>query len=106
MCAGVKGYACNCVTEAGGVEVLLIIMIYMLTRAWVLQGQAHGNAEVLKCLVKTYGKLAEGCQREMSRAVRMALWEYKKGAALTGWCDADVEAIPNCQTAVANPKNR
>ena len=78
----------------------------MLSRVWVLQGQAHGNAEVLKCLVKTYSKLAEGCQREMSRAVRMALWEYKKGAALTGWCDADVEAIPNCQTAVANPKNR
>lgn len=71
-----------------------------------LQGQAHGNAEVLKCLVKTYNKLAEGCQREMSRAVRMALWEYKKGAALTGWCDADVDAIPECQTAVANPKNR
>ena len=72
----------------------------------LVQGQAHGNAEVLKCLVKTYSKLAEGCQREMSRAVRMALWEYKKGAALTGWCDADVEAIPNCQTALANPKNR
>lgn len=72
----------------------------------VLQGQAHGNAEVLKCLVRTYSKLVEGCQREMSRAVRMALWEYKKGAALTGWCDADVDAIPNCQTAVANPKNR
>ena len=44
------------------------------------QGQAHGNAEVLKCLVRTYSKLADGCQREMSRAVRMALWEYKKGA--------------------------
>ena len=72
----------------------------------VLQGQAHGNAEVLKCLVRTYSKLADGCQREMSRAVRMALWEYKKGAALTGWCDADVDAIPTCQTAVANPKNR
>lgn len=51
----------------------------VLNRASVLQGQAHGNAEVLKCLVKTYSKLAEGCQREMSRAVRMALWEYKKG---------------------------
>lgn len=45
---------------------------------WFVQGQAHGNAAVLKCLVKVYSKLADGCQREMSRAVRMALWEYKK----------------------------
>jgi hypothetical protein len=43
-----------------------------------MQGQAHGNATVLKCLVKSYNKLAEGCQHEMSRMVRMALWEYKK----------------------------
>ncbi|BDA41257.1 probable Golgi apparatus protein 1 [Coccomyxa sp. Obi] len=70
------------------------------------KGLAHGNAEVLKCLVKAYSKLADTCQREMSRAVRMALWEYKKGAALTGVCDADVAEIPSCQTAVANPKNR
>ncbi len=105
MC-GHEGRAVDHVKEPGGVTVIVIIMNSMLSRVWVLQGQAHGNAEVLKCLVKTYSKLAEGCQREMSRAVRMALWEYKKGAALTGWCDADVEAIPNCQTAVANPKNR
>ena len=61
------------------------------------QGAAHGGAEVLKCLVKTYSKLADTCQREMSRAVRMALWEYKGGAALTSVCDADVETIPECQ---------
>jgi hypothetical protein len=40
---------------------------------WRLLGQAHGNAEVLKCLVKVYAKLADGCQREMSRAVRIRL---------------------------------
>jgi hypothetical protein len=34
----------------------------------------------------------------------MALWEFKKGAALTGVCDADVEAIPECQVGfLAHP---
>lgn len=33
---------------------------------------------------------AEPCQSEMSRAVRVALWDYKPGAALTQPCDADV----------------
>ena len=92
--------------KAVGLAPLLLTRLPADFSVMLLQGQAHGNAEVLKCLVKTYSKLADGCQREMSRAVRMALWEYKKGAALTGWCDADVEAIPDCQTAVANPKNR
>jgi hypothetical protein len=49
-----------------------------------LQGKAHGHAEVLKCLVKNYKGLNDTCQTEMSRAVRMALWEYKRGMALTG----------------------
>jgi hypothetical protein len=30
-------------------------------------------------------------QVEMSRAVRLALWDYKEGSALTAACDADVE---------------
>ena len=53
-----------------------------------LQGKAHGHAEVLKCLVRNYKGLNETCQTEMSRAVRMALWEYRKGMALTGLCSA------------------
>ncbi|KAK9820440.1 hypothetical protein WJX72_010380 [[Myrmecia] bisecta] len=68
------------------------------------KGKAHGNAEVLKCLVNNFSSISEGCQREMSRAVRMALWEYKKGGALTGMCDADVGSI--CGKATKNPKNR
>ena len=34
---------------------------------------------------------AEYCQQEMSRAVRLALWDYKVGAPLTTVCDADVQ---------------
>ena len=45
---------------------------------------AHGHAAVLKCLVNRYNNITDGCQLEMSRAVRMALWEYRPGAALTG----------------------
>ena len=48
---------------------------------------------MLKCLVRTYSGVAEDCQREMSRAVRMALWEFRPGAALTSICDADVEQV-------------
>ena len=59
------------------------------------QGKAHGNAEVLRCLVRGYSSLNETCQREMSRAVRLALWDFQKGGALTGVCDADVGTV--CQ---------
>ncbi len=52
----------------------------------------RGTASVLKCLVENYRQLAEQCQTEMSRAVRLALWDYKPGAALTTACDADVDA--------------
>ena len=49
-----------------------------------VQSKAHGHAEVLKCLVQNYSNITDGCQTEMSRAVRMALWEYKPSQALTG----------------------
>lgn len=45
---------------------------------------------------QVYSKLADTCQREMSRAVRMALWEYKKGAALTGCADISNTPLPAC----------
>lgn len=57
------------------------------------KGKAHANAEVQKCLVQSYGAISEACQTQVSRAVRMALWEYKPGMALTGACDADVASI-------------
>ncbi|KAG2435442.1 hypothetical protein HYH02_011942 [Chlamydomonas schloesseri] len=55
------------------------------------KSKLRGNATVLKCLVDNFKSLAEQCQSEMSRAVRLALWDYKPGAALTTACDADVE---------------
>lgn len=42
--------------------------------------------------VENFRVLADQCQTEMSRAVRLALWDYKPGAALTASCDKDVEA--------------
>ncbi|KAG1672451.1 hypothetical protein FOA52_013237 [Chlamydomonas sp. UWO 241] len=52
----------------------------------------RGNATVLKCLAANFKQLAEPCQAEMSRAVRVALWDYKPASALTADCDGDVAA--------------
>jgi hypothetical protein len=52
----------------------------------------RGNATVLKCLVENFKSLTDQCQTEMSRAVRLALWDYKPGAALTQACDDDVDS--------------
>lgn len=45
------------------------------------------------CMLSLVSRLqgAEYCQQEMSRAVRLALWDYKVGAPLTTVCDADVQ---------------
>jgi len=51
----------------------------------------RGNATVLKCLTENFKALTDSCQSEMSRAVRLALWDYKPGAAFTAACDSDVE---------------
>lgn len=53
----------------------------------------RGNATVLKCLVDKFRDTADGCQSEMSRAVRFALWDYQQGAALTMVCDEDVDTF-------------
>jgi Golgi apparatus protein 1 len=55
----------------------------------------HGKANVLKCLVAGLGGSGENkaCQAEVGRALRMALWQYRRGAALTEACDADVDAL-------------
>ena len=49
----------------------------------LLQGQAHGETQVIACLVSNYQSIVSDCQREVSRAVRMALWEYQPQLALT-----------------------
>lgn len=50
--------------------------------------------------MRGYTSLNETCQREMSRAVRLALWDFQKGGALTGVCDADVGTV--CQARLRN----
>lgn len=37
-----------------------------------------------------FKQLAGGCQDELSRGVRRALWAFKLGAPLTKVCDSDV----------------
>ncbi|GFH19709.1 uncharacterized protein HaLaN_16706 [Haematococcus lacustris] len=54
------------------------------------RNKLRGNATVLKCLVTNFRSLTDQCQTEMSRAVRLALWDYTPGAALTAACDNDV----------------
>lgn len=52
----------------------------------------RANAEVLKCLFGGFDAAGEGCQAELSKAARYALWDYASGSPLTAVCDADVEA--------------
>uniref|UniRef100_A0A7S0YM23 Golgi apparatus protein 1 n=1 Tax=Polytomella parva TaxID=51329 RepID=A0A7S0YM23_9CHLO len=57
------------------------------------KAKLRGTAAVLKCLVESFNELKEDCQTEISRAVRMALWNYSPAAPLTAICDADVESF-------------
>eukprot|EP00854_Cymbomonas_tetramitiformis_P013737 gene13737-16236_t len=53
----------------------------------------HAGA-VLKCLAENHAMLGKPeCSYEVSRAARMALWQYRKGAAMTQVCDDDVSAF-------------
>eukprot|EP00892_Ulva_mutabilis_P008395 jgi/Ulvmu1/5928/UM026_0050.1 len=55
----------------------------------------HGHAEVLKCLANKMSdaqfELSDSCEKQVSRAVRMAFWDYTDGTYLTLPCDADVK---------------
>ena len=44
-----------------------------------LQGQAHRRSSVMKCLLSQLDELGGVCETEVSRAARMALWEYTPG---------------------------
>eukprot|EP00873_Tetraselmis_striata_P011681 jgi/Tetstr1/431945/TSEL_002252.t1 len=46
------------------------------------------NSAVLVCLTHKFAELEGGCQSEVARAVRMALWSYTPGMKLTEECDA------------------
>lgn len=57
-----------------------------------VKGDGHGKAAVLKCLANALPVMSDAaCQNEIGRALRMALWQYRSGAALTDVCDPDVE---------------
>ncbi|DBA68142.1 TPA: hypothetical protein ACH3X2_013949 [Trebouxia sp. C0005] len=68
----------------------------------VEKGKAHGETQVIACLVSNYQSIVSDCQREVSRAVRMALWEYQPQLALTKDCDEDVQQY--CQQALTAPR--
>eukprot|EP00238_Polyblepharides_amylifera_P013095 CAMPEP_0196572234 /NCGR_PEP_ID=MMETSP1081-20130531/2305_1 /TAXON_ID=36882 /ORGANISM="Pyramimonas amylifera, Strain CCMP720" /LENGTH=880 /DNA_ID=CAMNT_0041889479 /DNA_START=135 /DNA_END=2777 /DNA_ORIENTATION=+ len=54
----------------------------------------HGGAGVLKCLAENHDSLASSdCQNEVARATKMALWQYRKGAAMTEECDEDAQTL-------------
>ncbi|KAI3428234.1 hypothetical protein D9Q98_006614 [Chlorella vulgaris] len=55
-------------------------------------GQPGGPSGVVACLVDKYQLVAEPCQNELNRFVRLALWNYRKGSGMTAVCDADVQA--------------
>ena len=56
-----------------------------------LEHLADGGGAELRCLVRSFKRLAGGCQDELARGVRQALWAYRAGAPLTRMCDADVK---------------
>jgi len=54
----------------------------------------HGGGMVLKCLAENHDSLASSdCQGEVARATKMALWQYRKGAATTEECDEDAQTL-------------
>eukprot|EP00271_Cylindrocystis_brebissonii_P000507 TRINITY_DN1061_c0_g3_i1.p1 TRINITY_DN1061_c0_g3~~TRINITY_DN1061_c0_g3_i1.p1 ORF type:complete len:958 (-),score=202.65 TRINITY_DN1061_c0_g3_i1:1362-4235(-) len=68
----------------------------------------EGHALVLKCFVDKYKKLSASCATEVSYAVRMALWQYTKGAELTAPCDPVLEdpaIAASCALEDAKPIN-
>lgn len=46
-----------------------------------------------KCLIKSYGSISAGCQKELGRAVHMAFFVWQPGSILTNDCDEDIEQL-------------
>eukprot|EP00899_Mesostigma_viride_P006852 jgi/Mesvir1/16168/Mv08435-RA.1 len=49
------------------------------------------HADVMMCLVDNSANVEEPCAKEMGRAVKAALWQYRKRHPLTFVCDNDFE---------------
>jgi len=55
---------------------------------------SHGGGMVLKCLAENHDSLSSSdCQGEVARSTKMALWQYRKGAAMTEECDEDAQTL-------------
>lgn len=55
----------------------------------------HANGEagaVYMCLMRQYMDLDDGCQKELGRAVHMALFAWMPSAILTSVCDDDIQS--------------
>mmetsp|Transcript_18814 Transcript_18814/g.52452 ORF Transcript_18814/g.52452 Transcript_18814/m.52452 type:complete len:892 (-) Transcript_18814:83-2758(-) len=61
------------------------------------------NSAVLKCLTSKYAELSsQGCQGEVARAVRMAIWSFSPNKLLTKACDVSVASV--CDSLPKTPK--
>lgn len=47
---------------------------------------------VYKCMIRQYADLGDGCQKELGRALHMALRIWQPGAILTSVCDGDIRS--------------
>ena len=63
---------------------------------------SEGRSKVIKCLISSFSEISEGCQHEVSRATKMAMVMYHKGAPLTMECDADAEEYCQASTPRAS----
>lgn len=50
------------------------------------------EGSVYKCMIRQYADLGDGCQKELGRALHMALRVWQPGAILTSVCDNDVRS--------------
>ena len=50
------------------------------------------EGSVYKCMIRQYADLGDGCQKELGRALHMALRVWQPGAILTSVCDHDVQS--------------
>mmetsp|Transcript_65397 Transcript_65397/g.206659 ORF Transcript_65397/g.206659 Transcript_65397/m.206659 type:complete len:905 (-) Transcript_65397:279-2993(-) len=82
------GVATTCKTEIG--------TLCKDAKQTVEEGDTKGSGakgRVLTCLAGQNAALGAGCQKEVSRAVRMAVWQFKAGNALTAVCDDDAASL-------------
>lgn len=48
---------------------------------------------VIKCMLRRFDDLSEGCQKELSRSVHMAFYVWAPKGLITGVCDDDIAKL-------------